>query len=71
MKSSTTTDDYATGVSDVMESAFGAGLMVAATGGERTVNPHAVESTDWQEWLRGFQAWEDAPKLTIEVPDVI
>lgn len=64
-----TWDDYAIGVSDVMESAFGVGLMVAATGGARSSNPHPVESVDWQEWLRGFQAWEDAPKIEIEVPD--
>lgn len=68
-KTQTTAGAYATGVSDVMQSAFGAGLMTAATGGERGANPHPMESADWQEWMRGFQAWEDAPKFEIEVPD--
>lgn len=61
--------DYADGVSDVLLSAFGAGLLEAAAGGERGANPHPVDSLDWQEWHRGFSAWEDAPRVTIEIPD--
>ena len=60
--------NYATGVSDAMNSFFGDGLMVAATGGSRSKNPHPMENADWQEWMRGFQAWEDAPKVEIDMP---
>lgn len=63
-------DDYAVGVSDIMESPWGAGMMVSATGGDRGANPHPIEGADWQEWLRGFEAWEVAPKVTIEVGHV-
>ena len=62
-------DEYAVGVSDVMESPWRHGCMIAATGGQRDRNPYPTESPEWQEWLTGYQAWEDAPKVEIELLD--
>ena len=62
-------DDYAVGISDILSSPFGQGLMASATGGDRTPNPHPVESSDWCEWMHGFEAWEIAPKVEIEISE--
>jgi len=57
------------GVSDLMLSAWGAGLMASAGGKSRADNPYPVDTEDWREWLRGFETWESTPKITITLPE--
>lgn len=61
--------DYAYGESSPLASPWGEGIAVAAFGGATSENPHPVDSQSWREWLRGFEAWQNAPKSEIIVDD--
>lgn len=56
-------------VGQILASVWGEGCRAAGTGLDRSANPYPIDGADWNEWLRGFQAWEDAPKVVINLPD--
>lgn len=59
--------NYATGINEIIAGSFMAGFGAQALGWNRSRNPHPVESTEWQDWLRGFEASENAKWQTLEV----
>ena len=61
-------DDYAEGISDVLVGPWGQGFGAKTFGRGRDTNPHPVDTQEWRDWLRGYEASETANWQTIEVP---
>jgi len=63
-------NDYAIGISDILESVWSQGFGAKIFNHPLSTNPYAVDSNDWREWLRGYESAENLKWQTIEVPDL-
>jgi hypothetical protein len=62
-------DDYAVGVSDIIQGPFGQGFGAAVFGHFADSNPFPTDTNDWREWKRGHEAAQTVEWKSIEIPD--